>query len=60
MEWLFSIVLNDQNPKKLVKISSKLNPEDADELTKALRQNADVCACSATDMLGISLEVITH
>ena len=37
MEELLTIALDDQDPKKQVKISSRLNPEDADKLTKALR-----------------------
>ena len=60
MEELFPIPLDEQNPKKNVKMSFKLNPEDATELAKALQQNVDIFAWSTTDMPGISLEVITH
>ena len=42
MEELLLIALDDQNSNRHVKISSKLNPEDADELDKAFRQNMDV------------------
>ena len=37
MEELLSIALDDQSPEKQVKVGSRLNPQDADELTKALR-----------------------
>ena len=37
IEELLSIALDDQSLKKQAKISSRLNPQDADELTKALR-----------------------
>ena len=54
MEELLTIALDDQNQEKQVKISSRLNPEDANELTKALWPNADIFAWSAADMPGIS------
>ena len=44
MEELFQIFLDEQNPKKFVKISSRLNSEDVAELTKTLQQNADIFA----------------
>ena len=37
MEELFSIALDDQNSERQVKISSRLDLEDAHKLTKALR-----------------------
>ena len=60
MEELLPILLDEQNLKKSMKISSKLNPEDAAKLAKALQQNANIFTWSIADMLGISPEVITH
>ena len=60
MEELFAIALDNQNLKRQVKISSRLNLEDANELTKALWRNMDIFAWSIANMPGISLEVITH
>ena len=60
IEDIFSIALVDRNSKRQVKISSRLNPEDVDELTKTLQQNTDIFAWSAIDMLEISPKFITH
>ena len=60
MKELLSIALDDQNPEKQVKVGLRLNPQDADELTKALRRNVNIFAWSIVNMPGISLEVITH
>ena len=60
IEELLSIALDDQSLEKQVKVSSRLSPKEANELTKNLWQNVNVFAWSAADMLGIFLEVITH
>ena len=60
MEELLTIALDEQNQERQVKISSRLNPEDANELTKALRRNVNVFAWSIANMPGISFEVIIH
>ena len=60
IEELLSIALDDQSPKKQVKVSSRLSPVEANELTKTLRQNTDVFAWSTIDMPKISSEIIAH
>ena len=57
---LLSIAPDDQSSEKQVKVSSRLNPQDVDKLTKALRQNVDVFAWFAADMPWISSEMIAH
>ena len=59
-EELLLIALYDQSPDKQVRVSSRLNPQDLHALTTTLRQNADILAWSATDIPGISPEVIVH
>ena len=57
---LLSIPLNPELLDRVVKVSSELTPEESAELQGTLRCNADVFIWSTKDMLGASLEVITH
>ena len=57
---LLQIPFNEQLPKKFFKISSELNKEDQVQLINFLRKNMDIFAWSASDMPGLSPDVITH
>ena len=60
MEWTISIPLREDDPTKTIHIGSLLDQVTKAKLISFLRDNADVFAWSAADMLGIPMEVITH
>ena len=60
IEELLLIALDDLSLEKQVKISSRLNAQEANKLTITLWQNADVFTWFAANMSKIFFKVITH
>ena len=59
-EATISIQVHDNDPDKVVKIGSQLDPLLQKELIVFLKANLDVFAWNHLDMCGISLEVMVH
>ena len=57
---LLQIPFDEQSFDRFFKISSGLNKEDQAQLTSFLRKNVDIFAWTASDMPGVSPDVITH
>ncbi|KAL5827095.1 hypothetical protein ACOSQ3_018928 [Xanthoceras sorbifolium] len=54
------VVLNENFPKKVVKIGAKLSPKIGEDLIKLLREFKDIFAWSHADMPGINPSTISH
>ena len=60
-EELIEVELNDgEESEKLVKISKSLSKEERGKLVALLREYKDVFAWSYQEMLGLSLNLVTH
>ena len=57
---LLQIPFDEQSPDRFFKICSELSKEDQAQLTDFLKKNMDIFAWTASDMPGVSPEVITH
>ena len=54
------IPLDEHLPDKMVTINAILEPEEEKELLEFLRKNQDVFAWSASDLRGVSRDIIEH
>ena len=54
------VPLDKHLPDKLVTINATLEPEEEKELLEFLRKNQDVFAGSASDLRGVSRDIIEH
>ncbi|XP_043714488.1 uncharacterized protein LOC122662846 [Telopea speciosissima] len=60
VEDLIPFSLSDEDPIKTVQLGSLLSEEQKNQLGNVLKANADVFACSAIDMPGISRHITEH
>lgn len=59
-EQLIFLLLKDEDPSRVVQVGTLLLEEERNQLLGFLQSNANIFAYSASDMLGIPLEVVTH
>ena len=59
-ERILFVPLREDDPTKVLQIGGSLSENLKSELISFLRSNTDVFSWSASDMFGISSEVITH
>ena len=60
IEDLFELLVDDNEPSKVLKLGQDLSDELREAISAFLKQNLDVFASTHSDMEGIDLEIMCH